>query len=188
MVLDVVQKDSNLLLKTKLISLCLYRVRIRSCQRGFSFLARSTRGCPTCSGSGLFGSSSSPSTCLGSDKLLLCCVFAPLGPSSVSGSGELLLGNDTGQPNPTGSRVRVSSGSGAGHGESTRDPGPTHLKGNSQRRPTKANAGQRRPTAAKEGQCRPTKNRYVFFCNVHFIFYFLFFNYYDATTITTKQL
>src|SRR5271168_382556 len=89
------------------------------------------------------------------------------------------LGNDTGQPNPTGSRVRVSSGSGAGHGESTRDPGPTHLKGNSQRRPTKANAGQRRPTAAKEGQCRPTKNRYVFFCNVHFIFYFLFFNYYD---------
>src|SRR5580692_9603377 len=112
------------------------------------------------------------------------------------------LGNDTGQPNPTGSRVRVSSGSGAGHGESTRDPGPTHLKGNSQRRPTKANAGQRRPTAAKEGQCkstkahisqrrltqvnagpqqptkanahcRPTKNRYVFFCNVHFILYFL---------------
>ena len=53
--------------------------------------ACSTRDCPTCSGSGLFGSSSSPSTCLGSDKLLLCCVFAPLGPSSVSGSGELLL-------------------------------------------------------------------------------------------------
>src|ERR1700678_1263480 len=37
MVLDVVQKGSNLLLKTKLISLCLYRVWIRSCQKGFSF-------------------------------------------------------------------------------------------------------------------------------------------------------
>src|ERR1700678_2999669 len=36
-----------------------------------------------------------------------------------------------------------------------------------------ANAGQCRPTAADEGQCRPTKNRYVLFCNVHFIFYFL---------------
>ena len=47
----------------------------------------STRGCPTCSGSGLFGSSSRPSTCLGSGELLLCCVFAPLGPSSVSGFG-----------------------------------------------------------------------------------------------------
>ena len=45
--------------------------------------------------------------------------------------------------------------------------------------PMTANAGQRRPTAANEGQCRPTKNRYVFFCNVHFIFHFL---------ITTKQL
>src|ERR1700678_4163462 len=45
--------------------------------------------------------------------------------------------------------------------------------------PTTANAGQRRPTAANEGQCRPTKNRYVFFCNVHFIFHF---------SITTKQL
>src|ERR1700678_684646 len=69
------------------------------------------------------------------------------------------IGNDTGQPNPTGSRVRVSSGSGAGHGESTHDPGPTHLKGNSQRRPTKANAGQCRPTAPNEGQCRPTKTK-----------------------------
>src|ERR1700678_2553861 len=29
------------------------------------------------------------------------------------------------------------------------------------------------PTAANEGKWRPTKNRYVFFCNVHFIFYFL---------------
>src|SRR5271155_3883574 len=37
MVLDVVRRDSNLLLKTKLISLCLYRVRIRLYQRGFSF-------------------------------------------------------------------------------------------------------------------------------------------------------
>jgi len=46
------------------------------------------RGCPTRSG---FGSSSSPSTCLGSGELLRCCVLAPLGPSSVSGSGELLL-------------------------------------------------------------------------------------------------
>src|SRR5271155_3395687 len=70
-----------------------------------------------------------------------------------------IIGNDTGQPNPTGSRVRVSLGSGAGHGESTRDPGPTHLKGNSQRRPTKANAGQCRPTAANEGQCRPAKTK-----------------------------
>jgi hypothetical protein len=50
-----------------------------------------TRGCPTRSGSGLFGSSSSPSTCLGLGELLLMCVFAPLGLSSVSGSGELLL-------------------------------------------------------------------------------------------------
>src|ERR1700678_695130 len=71
----------------------------------------------------------------------------------------LFIGNDTGQPNPTGSRVRVSLGSGAGHGESTRDPGPTHLKGNSQRRPTKVNAGQRRPTAANEDQCRPAKTK-----------------------------
>src|ERR1700678_855043 len=29
------------------------------------------------------------------------------------------------------------------------------------------------PTAANEGKWRPTKNRYVFFCTVHFIFYFL---------------
>src|ERR1700678_1969634 len=29
------------------------------------------------------------------------------------------------------------------------------------------------PTAANEGKWGPTKNRYVFFCNVHFIFYFL---------------
>src|ERR1700678_1315320 len=69
------------------------------------------------------------------------------------------LGDDTGQPNPTGSRVRVSLGWGAGHGESTRDPGPTHLKGNSQRRLTKVNAGQRRPTAANEDQCRPTNTK-----------------------------
>src|SRR5271168_4336051 len=37
MVLDVVRKGSNLLLKTKLISLRLYRVRVRSYQRGFFF-------------------------------------------------------------------------------------------------------------------------------------------------------
>src|ERR1700678_325026 len=37
MVLDVVRKGSNLLLKAKLISLCLYRVWIRLCQKGFSF-------------------------------------------------------------------------------------------------------------------------------------------------------
>src|SRR5271168_2197866 len=37
MVLDVVRRDSNLLLKTRLINLRLYRVRIRSCQKGFSF-------------------------------------------------------------------------------------------------------------------------------------------------------
>src|ERR1700678_3223130 len=37
MVLDVVRKGSNLLLKTKLISLRLYRVLVRSCQRGFFF-------------------------------------------------------------------------------------------------------------------------------------------------------
>src|ERR1700678_3287266 len=37
MVLDVVRKGSNLLLKTKRISLRLYRVRIRSCQKGFPF-------------------------------------------------------------------------------------------------------------------------------------------------------
>src|ERR1700678_2369969 len=38
--------------------------------------------------------------------------------------------------------------------------------------PTTANAGQCMPTAANKGQCRPTKNRYVFFCNVHFIVIF----------------
>src|ERR1700678_435334 len=37
MVLDVVRRDSNLLLKTRLISLRLYRVWIRSYQKGFSF-------------------------------------------------------------------------------------------------------------------------------------------------------
>src|ERR1700678_748802 len=37
MVLDMVRKGSNLLLKTKLISLHLYRVRICLCQKGFSF-------------------------------------------------------------------------------------------------------------------------------------------------------
>ena len=51
----------------------------------------STRGCPSHSGSGLVGSSSRPSTCLGLGELLRCCVLDPLDPSSVSGSGELLL-------------------------------------------------------------------------------------------------
>src|SRR6202522_3006777 len=37
MVLDVVRRDFNLLLKTRLISLCLYRVRISLYQKGFSF-------------------------------------------------------------------------------------------------------------------------------------------------------
>src|SRR5271168_5140716 len=37
MVLDVVRRDSNLLLKTRLISLRLYRVQIHSYQKGFSF-------------------------------------------------------------------------------------------------------------------------------------------------------
>src|ERR1700678_3168840 len=37
MVLDVVRKGSNLLLKTKLISLCLYRVRVHFYRRGFFF-------------------------------------------------------------------------------------------------------------------------------------------------------
>src|SRR5271168_3618283 len=37
MVLDVVRRDSNLLLKTRLISLRLYRFQIRSYQKGFSF-------------------------------------------------------------------------------------------------------------------------------------------------------
>src|ERR1700678_1881142 len=58
---------------------------------------RITRGCPTRSGS---GSTNGSSTCLGSGELSRCCVLAPLGPSSVSGSrgcptrsgsGELLL-------------------------------------------------------------------------------------------------
>src|ERR1700678_4021882 len=46
----------------------------------------------------------------------------------VSRRCYLSLGNDTGQPNPTGSQVRVSLGLGVGHGESTRDPGPTISK------------------------------------------------------------
>src|ERR1700678_72293 len=44
MVLDVVRKGSNLLLKTKLISLRLYRVRICSYQRGFFFVQFVRRG------------------------------------------------------------------------------------------------------------------------------------------------
>src|SRR5271168_2984145 len=88
MVQDVVQKGSNLLLKTRLISLRLYRVRICSCQKGFSFDRFVQRGVvlqsPTRSGSGLVGSSSRSSTCLGSGELLLVCVLALLGPSSAS--------------------------------------------------------------------------------------------------------
>ena len=61
-----------------------------------------TRGCPTCSGSGLFGSSSRPSTCLGLGELLLICVLAPLGPSSVSlysGSDSVVSGSESGSRN-----------------------------------------------------------------------------------------
>src|SRR5271168_565206 len=79
------------------------------------------------------------------------------------------LGNDTGQPNPTGSRVRVSSGSGAGHGESTCDPGPTHLKGDSQCRPTKANAGPQQPTKANAGPRRIGMSVFLM-CVLFFIF------------------
>src|ERR1700678_757632 len=74
------------------------------------------------------------------------------------------------RPGP-GSRIRVSLGSGAGHGESTRDPGPTHLKGNSQRRPTAANEGQCRPTKTKKGPNDARRVVWAFF-NVHFIFHF----------------
>ena len=57
------------------------------------------RGCPTCSGSGLFGSSSRPSTCLGLGELLLKCVLALLGPSSASlysGSDSVVSGSVSG--------------------------------------------------------------------------------------------
>jgi hypothetical protein len=66
---------------------------------------RSTRGCPTRSGFGLFDlfdSSSRPFTCLGSGELLLICVLAPLGPSSVSlysGSDLVVSGSESGTQN-----------------------------------------------------------------------------------------
>src|ERR1700678_79371 len=44
LILDVVQRGSNLLLKTRLISLCLYWVRIHSYQKGFSFDRFTRRG------------------------------------------------------------------------------------------------------------------------------------------------
>src|ERR1700678_2586872 len=43
----------------------------------------------------------------------------------------------------------------------------------SQRRPTQVNAGPQHPTKANAGPQRRKRDRYVFFCNVHFIFYFL---------------
>src|ERR1700678_3649119 len=42
----------------------------------------------------------------------------------------------------------------------------------SQRRPTQVNAGPQHPTKANAGPRRRKRDRYVFFCNVHFIFYF----------------
>src|ERR1700678_1131284 len=43
----------------------------------------------------------------------------------------------------------------------------------SQRRPTQVNAGPQHPTKANAGPRRRKRDRYVFFCNVHFIFYLL---------------
>src|ERR1700678_2234717 len=77
MVLDVVRKGVNLLLKTKVISLRLYWVQVCSYQRGFFFDQFILRGAVL--------------LVRVSGELLRCCVFAPLGPSSVSGSGERLL-------------------------------------------------------------------------------------------------
>ena len=62
----------------------------------------SFRGCPTHSGSGLFGSLSRPSTCLGSSELLLICVLAQLGPCSPSlnsGSNSVVSGLESGTQN-----------------------------------------------------------------------------------------
>src|ERR1700678_1678277 len=42
-----------------------------------------------------------------------------------------------------------------------------------QRRPTQVNAGPQHPTKANAGPRRQKRDRYVFFCNVHFIFHFL---------------
>src|SRR5271168_1300937 len=43
----------------------------------------------------------------------------------------------------------------------------------SQRRPTQVNEGPQHPAKANAGPRRRKRDRYVFFCNVHFIFYFL---------------
>src|SRR5271168_30922 len=43
----------------------------------------------------------------------------------------------------------------------------------SQQRPTQVNAGPQHPTKANAGPRRRKRDRYVFFCNVHFILYFL---------------
>src|ERR1700678_3483151 len=43
----------------------------------------------------------------------------------------------------------------------------------SQRRPTQVNAGPQHPTKVNAGPRRRKRDRYGFFCNVHFIFYFL---------------
>src|ERR1700678_1829924 len=42
-----------------------------------------------------------------------------------------------------------------------------------QRRPTQVNAGPQQPTKANAGPRRRKRDRYVFFRNAHFIFYFL---------------
>src|ERR1700678_2071678 len=42
-----------------------------------------------------------------------------------------------------------------------------------QQRPTQVNAGPQQPTKANAGPRRRKRDRYVFFCNVHFIFHFL---------------
>src|ERR1700678_434694 len=43
----------------------------------------------------------------------------------------------------------------------------------SQRRPTRVNVGPQHPTKVNAGPRRRKRDRYVFFCNVHFIFHFL---------------
>src|SRR5271168_5185169 len=56
-----------------------------------------------------------------------------------------------------------------------------------QRRPTQVNAGPQQPTKANAGPQRQKRDRYVFFCNVHFIaFYQLFIFYFLITTKPTK--
>src|ERR1700678_3570324 len=52
----------------------------------------------------------------------------------------------------------------------TTKPTKAHI---SQRQPTQVNAGTQRPTKVNAGPRRRKRDRYVFFCNVHFIFYFL---------------